>query len=131
MARWECVVPQLPVRDVPAAQAWYRDMLGLDINWIWDNDFGSVGRHHVELFLYASDDPQRAYVSFFVDDVDAVYEACRASGGEIVSPLEQKPWNVREFSLRDADGHVLRIGTGVETDEEPRESTMLEKEATR
>jgi uncharacterized glyoxalase superfamily protein PhnB len=42
--------------------------------------------------------------------VESIYERCRDRGGEIVGDLEAKPWGVREFSIRDPDGHVLRIG---------------------
>ncbi len=114
MARFQFCVPQLPVRAVAAAQSWYRDVLGLGINWLWNDDFGSVGQDCVELFLYESGEPQPVEVFIFVDDVDAVYASCRANGGAIVGELEQKPWNVREFAMRDPDGNLLRIGTGVE-----------------
>jgi len=114
MARFQFCVPQLPVRDVAAAQSWYRDVLGLGVNWIWNDDFGSVGQDCVELFLYESDEPHPVCVSIFVDDVDAVFASCREHGGEIVSELEQKAWNVREFTIQDPDGNLLRIGTGVD-----------------
>jgi catechol 2,3-dioxygenase-like lactoylglutathione lyase family enzyme len=121
MATWTCVVPQLPVRDVPAAQVWYRDVLGLATNWIWSDDFGSVGEDAVELYLYRHPDPHPVYVSLYVHDVDAMHDACRERGAEIASELEDKPWNVREFTLRDRDGHLLRIGTEIEADEVPPE----------
>ena len=105
-------MPNLPVRDVPAAQRWYREVLGFEINWIWNDDFGSVGGDRVELFLFESDDPKPAICSLFVDDVDLVYDGVRERGGEIVSALELKPWDVREFSVRDPDGNVFRIGAG-------------------
>jgi catechol 2,3-dioxygenase-like lactoylglutathione lyase family enzyme len=108
---WTCVIPNLPTRDVPAAQEWYRDALGLEVKWIWEDNFGSVGSGYVELFLYEADDPKPVVCSVFVDDVDAVYERSRERGGEIVSELEPKPWGLREFSLRDPDGNVLRIGS--------------------
>jgi catechol 2,3-dioxygenase-like lactoylglutathione lyase family enzyme len=47
---WEFLVPNLPVRDVRAAQRWYADVLGFGINWLWEDNFGSVGRDQVELF---------------------------------------------------------------------------------
>jgi hypothetical protein len=88
---WQFLVPNLPVRDVPTAQEWYRDTLGLGINWIWEDNFGSVGADCVELFLYESDEPRPAICSVFVDDVEAIYERARERGGEIVSELELKP----------------------------------------
>jgi catechol 2,3-dioxygenase-like lactoylglutathione lyase family enzyme len=113
-AHWKFLVPNLPVRDVPAAQEWYREVFGLGINWLWEDNFGSVGEHRVELFLYESDDPQPGICSIFVDDVDAVYERCREHEAEIVSELVLKPWNVREFTVRDPDGNRFRIGKSVE-----------------
>jgi catechol 2,3-dioxygenase-like lactoylglutathione lyase family enzyme len=110
LVAWEFLVPNLPVRDVQAAQRWFEDVLGLGVNWLWEENFGSVGRDHVELFLYASEAPRPTTCSIFVDDVESIYERCRERGGEIVSDLEAKPWGVREFSIRDPDGHVLRIG---------------------
>jgi uncharacterized glyoxalase superfamily protein PhnB len=105
---WQFLVPNLPVRDVPAALEWYGDTLGLGINWIWEDNFGSVGMDHVELFLYESNEPRPVICSVFVDDVDALHERCRA-GGSVSSELELKPWGVREFSIQDPDGNVLRI----------------------
>lgn len=114
MATWAFLVPNLPVRDVPAAQEWYRDVLGLEINWIWEANFGSVGRDNVELFRAEHDDARPVVCSVFVDDVDVVHDQCRERGGDIVEELELKPWGVREFSVRDPDGNVLRIGHGEE-----------------
>jgi catechol 2,3-dioxygenase-like lactoylglutathione lyase family enzyme len=109
---WQSVAPNLPVPDVPAAQEWYRAMLGLEINWIWEDDFGSVGSDSFEVFLYESDSPKAVVCSLFVDldDLHVVYERCREQGGEVVSELERKPWGLQEFSVRDPGGNVLRIG---------------------
>jgi catechol 2,3-dioxygenase-like lactoylglutathione lyase family enzyme len=124
---WQFLVPNLPVRDVQAAQEWYRDTLGLGINWLWEDNFGSVGADCVELFLYESDEPRPVICSVFVNDVEEIYERARERGGEIVSELESKPWNVREFSVRDPDGNVLRIGTGVDEPAASEEVTTVEQ----
>jgi catechol 2,3-dioxygenase-like lactoylglutathione lyase family enzyme len=126
MTRWTFCVPILPARDMPVAQAWYCDVLGLGVNWIWKDDFGSVGKDCVELFLYESVEPQPGMCSLFVDDVDVVHAHAAERGAEIVSPLEDKPWNVREFSVRDPNGNVLRIGTGVAAEAPPAEFTFSE-----
>jgi catechol 2,3-dioxygenase-like lactoylglutathione lyase family enzyme len=125
MPRWNFLVPNLAVRDVETSQRWYRDVVGFGINWIWEDNFGSVGMDHVELFLYASDEPRPAICSIFVDDVETVYSRCRERGAEIVSELELKPWNVREFSLRDPDGNMLRIGRGEEGEPLPEQFTVV------
>jgi predicted enzyme related to lactoylglutathione lyase len=127
MAAWTCVIPQFGVRDVPVAQRWYRDVLGLEIKWLWEDSFGSVGRDLVEIFLFATDDPKPSWCSLFVDDVDGVYDAVRERGGEIESALETKPWNVREFTVRDPDGNCLRVGEGVESPVERPELSVPER----
>jgi uncharacterized glyoxalase superfamily protein PhnB len=127
MTRWNFCVPIFPARDVAAAQAWYRDVLGLGVNWIWNDDFGSVGQDHVELFLHERFEPRPGLCSVFVDDVDAVHAHAAERGAEIVSPLEEKPWNVREFAVRDPDGNVLRIGTSVPAGSPPVEFTFPEE----
>jgi catechol 2,3-dioxygenase-like lactoylglutathione lyase family enzyme len=118
------LVPNLPVRDVPASQAFYRDVLGFRVNWIWDDNFGSVGNGEIALFLYESAEPAPVICSIFLDDVEGFYDRCRERGAEIVSELELKPWGVREFSLRDPDGNIFRIGRGEQPSTELAEFTI-------
>jgi uncharacterized glyoxalase superfamily protein PhnB len=58
------------------------------------------------------------WLSIFVDDVDAVYARCVQEGLEITRPPVDEVWDVREFHLRHPDGHMFRIGTGLEEEEE-------------
>ena len=46
----------------------------------------------------------------FAEDVDATYEEMKASGANIVEPLEKKPWGLRQFTVDDPDGNRLWIG---------------------
>ncbi|WP_423832660.1 VOC family protein [Streptomyces manipurensis] len=48
-------------------------------------------------------------MSVEVDDVDAVYEAVRGSGAEIVHPLQDEDWGVRRFFVRDPNGLVVNV----------------------
>ncbi len=45
-----------------------------------------------------------------VADADSYYHHVSASGAEILSPIEDKPWGMREFSVRSPDGHRITIG---------------------
>jgi uncharacterized glyoxalase superfamily protein PhnB len=49
-----------------------------------------------------------------VDDVDEMHKHCVAAGLEITFPPTDMPWNVREMHLRHPDGHVFRVGHGLE-----------------
>jgi catechol 2,3-dioxygenase-like lactoylglutathione lyase family enzyme len=107
----EPLVPNLAVRDVPASQDYYRDVFGAEVKWIWDDTFGSVCLGPHEVFLYQSEESRPAICSIFVDDVDAVHAEMTGRGAEVVEELGLRPWGVREFSVRDPDGNVFRIGT--------------------
>ena len=51
-------------------------------------------------------------MSWWVEDVDAVYQECVRQGIEVTWPPTDMPWNVREMHVRHPDGHVFRIGKG-------------------
>ena len=48
-----------------------------------------------------------------VDDADAYYQRTVAAGAEIIEPIRNEPWGMREFGLRTVDGHRLMIGQEV------------------
>lgn len=48
-----------------------------------------------------------------VDNVDSYYEELKAKHVAILSPLETKPWEMREFSVRSPEGHRMMIGQWV------------------
>ena len=45
-----------------------------------------------------------------VADADEYYSALKAKGAELLSQIEDKPWQMREFALRTVDGHRITIG---------------------
>jgi catechol 2,3-dioxygenase-like lactoylglutathione lyase family enzyme len=45
-----------------------------------------------------------------VDDAQGYYDEVRARGAEVPSPLSDKPWGMREFSVRSPEGHRITIG---------------------
>jgi catechol 2,3-dioxygenase-like lactoylglutathione lyase family enzyme len=111
---WRGITPQLPVADVAASQAWYRDVLGLEIAWTRGESFGAVRGRNVELFLARSDPPHApSTCCVLVEDADFAYALCRERNAAIAEPIASTPWGTREFALRDPDGHLLRIGHSI------------------
>jgi uncharacterized glyoxalase superfamily protein PhnB len=111
--RFEHVVPILTVRNIPASIDYYVDKLGFQKKWEWGDPpaFACVGRDQVELFLSQSaKDPPGAWISVFVQDIDALYETYKKSGAIIREPPADYPWGVREMTIEDLDGHRMRIG---------------------
>ena len=114
----EQLVPILNVSDVEAGVAWF-GKLGWNKGFDWRGtpggpvDFGAVTAGDNEIFLCRDGQGGRgddgAWMSIWVDDVDAVHERALAAGLEITHPPTDEPWNVREFHVRHPDGHVFRI----------------------
>ena len=110
---WRGITPQLPVADVAASQRWYRDVMGFEIAWTRGESFGAVRVHGVELFLARSDSPRASTLCVLVDDADFAYAVCRERNAEVVESISETRWGTREFTVRDPDGHELRIGHSV------------------
>lgn len=45
-----------------------------------------------------------------VDDADAYHREVRPKAPDRVSAIEDKPWGMREFSVRTPDGHRIMVG---------------------
>ena len=99
--------PQLPVQDVALAQTYYRDRLGFQIEWQHDDGrIGAVSHGECAIFFRATDGPiHPATFWVFVQDVDATYEEFVELKAEIVDPIGNKPWSMRQFTVQDLHGH--------------------------
>ena len=103
--------PELPVRDLAAALAHYRDRLGFEMAW---HDaagrIAGVARGECAIFLRESDAPVHPVTLWiYAEDIDAAHEAFAVQGAEVIAPLETKPWGLRQFTLRDGDGHLIHV----------------------
>jgi uncharacterized glyoxalase superfamily protein PhnB len=115
----QTVAPFLLVRNVKAAAAYYSDKLGFSAPSFWGDPplFTIVRRDGVAVMLRqvradesfqpnaALEDCLDAY--FRVKDADALYNEFAASGAALVCPPEDQPYMMREFQVRDLDGHLL------------------------
>ena len=132
------ITPVLNVSSIQESFAWFAK-LGWKKAWDWGDppDFGSVCSGEFEIFLSENSQggrgksavsmtsgPQGAegadkgtWVCILVDDVDAIYRKCLAEGLEVTWPPTDMPWNLREMHVRHPDGHVFRIGHGLDSDD--------------
>ena len=104
-------VPELPVTDVERAQRHYRDALGFDVGWLdAGNQIGSVTRGDIAIFFRRRPPPFEPAVNWiFAPDVDATYRELLSRGANIVDPIEDKPWGLRQFTVEDVDGNRFHI----------------------
>ncbi|MFC3996885.1 VOC family protein [Nocardiopsis sediminis] len=108
------IVPNIHTRDLGGSRAFY-GALGLDevmdLGWIVTLASPSVPTAQVGLATHDETGPVVPDISIEVDDVDAVHAAMRATGAEIVHPLQDEEWGVRRFFVRDPDGRVVNVLT--------------------
>jgi uncharacterized glyoxalase superfamily protein PhnB len=78
-------------------------------------DYACVALADAELFLCEHGQGQPGtWLYLFIDDVETYYARVQGRGVTIVSALRDEPWGMREFALKDPDGHVLRVGSSSE-----------------
>ena len=111
------VVAVLPCADVKATAAYYRDVLGFTIDETYVGDaWTMLWADQCQLFLSHDPDAARrscAQLLITVADVDAIYAEHRRRGASVVRPIEDKPWGLREYTLADRHGNLLRIAMPV------------------
>lgn len=113
------ITPILNVTDLAASFEWFAKA-GWVKCWDWQDpgddsaSFGAVGSGECEIFLCREAQGGRGtWMTVWVEDVDAIHEACVRQGLEVLCPPVDEPWGVREFHLRHPDGHVFRISKGI------------------
>lgn len=116
------VMPILQVSDVTRSAAFYRDKLGFNVNNTWGDgpEFAIIQRGKVTIALDRSRDdgpvPVNQYWAayVYVDDADAIHAEFEQRGVDIVRGLENSFYGMREFDVRDPDGHILAFAHDLE-----------------
>jgi len=112
----------LAVPNLEASGAFYQDVLGFTVHEIGDSGWRIFRRDSCRIMaghcpdaIPAQDLGDHSYFGYFVvDDIEADYERAVAKGAELIKPLRDEPWGMREFGLRTVDGHRIMIGQNLE-----------------
>jgi catechol 2,3-dioxygenase-like lactoylglutathione lyase family enzyme len=114
--------PGLAVPDVLAAIEFYTSRLGFTLGFTWGEpvEMAGVNLGEVQVFLNrGAPSPAGVAVSFLVGDADELYEFHRAAGVEIAEPIEDRPYGIRDYAVRDLNGYVLGFGHYIYTVGDP------------
>ena len=111
----------LTVNDIDASVAWYRDVVGFDVETP-EQGGAMVTAANLKFYLHQDDFQKgrdrekgtalRVYLETD-QDVDEVAASIRARGGTLESEPVTQPWGVRVFGLADPDGFKFSIGKPV------------------
>lgn len=111
--------PEIPVADLEAGLAWYRDRFGFTVDWADPAlELGQVSRGASRFFLsgpgYRRGAVHGGPILLWVNladrrAVDALHAEWAAAGVAVEAGPAAKPWKLYEFSAPDPDGNVLRV----------------------
>jgi catechol 2,3-dioxygenase-like lactoylglutathione lyase family enzyme len=115
---------ELCVSDFEQSISWFERVLGFRAIARDANEYAELSRGETTLQLAADDAPywksepsrllppgQRGSgveIVLVVDNVDAVYRQAQQAGADIVRPLADYSWHMRQFWVRHPDGYLIR-----------------------
>src|SRR5216683_5288703 len=115
---------ELCVSDFEQSITWFEHVLGFRVVARDANEYAELSRGETSLQLAADDAPywkperprllppgQRGSgveIVLLVDHVDAVYRQAQQARADIVRPLAEYPWHMRQFWVRHPDGYLIR-----------------------
>jgi uncharacterized glyoxalase superfamily protein PhnB len=111
--------PHLPVKDVRETVKWYVENLGFGEEWYYNDPVtdGGCRRDEMRVLFGVSSStfrtPEDLSLILFVDNVDEVYLEIQQRGLPVISPLKTYDYGIREFSIRDCNGYILRFSESV------------------
>lgn len=108
----------IAVHNLDVSAAFYRDVLGFEVRMIEDPGWRFFVRDNCMVMAGecrnerpASETGDHSYFAYFVvEDIDAEFARVCGAGAEIIKPLRDEPWGMREFGLRTPDGHRMMFG---------------------
>jgi predicted lactoylglutathione lyase len=112
-------VPEIPVRDINEAIAYYQNNLGFTVDWS-DEELGLAGisNGNCRMFLANSDfrkacgnvGPVLIWLNLeSKDEVNDLYRLWSSSNAKLISEPQSKPWGLHEFTAKDLDGNLFRV----------------------
>jgi GNAT superfamily N-acetyltransferase/uncharacterized glyoxalase superfamily protein PhnB len=122
--------PILAVKDVQETVLYWHQVLGFPGKWTWGEppNYGGVSWQGV--FIQFSQDPELASVSkgnsifIRVQHLETLYHFHQNKKVEIVEPLENKPWGMAGYTVREINGYYI-IFAGAVISERKKSSSEL------
>jgi uncharacterized glyoxalase superfamily protein PhnB len=112
-------VPEIPVKDINEAAAYYQRNLGFSLDWGGEElGLAGISKGNCRIFLanqefrkeYGNVGPTLTWLNLeSKEEVDELYRAWCASEAKLMSAPESKPWGLHEFTAADLDGNLFRV----------------------
>src|SRR5712692_3598446 len=115
---------EICVSDFEQSIQWFENVLGFRVVARDANKYAELTRGETSIQLAADDapywEPERSRllppgqrgsgveIDLLVENVDAVYHQAQQARADIVRPLADYPWHMRQFWVRHPDGYLIR-----------------------
>lgn len=110
----ESVNPGFMVKDVKEAADFYCNKLGFKQEFMWGEPprFAALSLDKISVHLLTNDnnEPAGGMAYFPVDDAESLYTFHKNNGVEILEPIEDRPYDMRDYLVRDPYGNKLAFG---------------------
>ncbi len=115
----QSIVPILFVRDVTASAAFYHEILGFAVDFLYGTPpfYGSVSRGAARLHLrfvhrpnftdLAAREVSLILATVEVSDVEGLFTEFQKRGAVFPQAPTKQPWGGTDFHVRDPDGNVI------------------------
>jgi catechol 2,3-dioxygenase-like lactoylglutathione lyase family enzyme len=110
------IAPVFRVENLERALAWYRDKLGFEVEFNYENLYASVMRDACHIHLKCATPAARDQAAFernehldacvIVTNAEDLSRSLAAKGAAFSVPLRKVPYGT-EFYVRDPDGYIL------------------------
>ena len=113
--KFEGLSPVFPVSDIPSALIFYCKALGFELGWTWGDPptHASVGRGQIDIMLTLNPSKAgRGDVYVGLKEVDSYFAELQARHVQL-GELADRPYGMRDFSVRDSDGNRLVFGESI------------------
>ena len=117
------------VNDLPVMVDFYRDVLGVEIEWDGQGPYAEFKHAGIRFAMYARAElprllgqkpgfPEGLNGTFELaidlphyQDVDGEFERVVQAGGRAVYPPRLEPWGMRSSMIADPEGNLIEIGS--------------------
>ncbi len=126
------VEPILAVRDVAETISYWHDSLGFPDKWTWGEPPNHGGVSWQGVYVQFSLDAKLASISkgnsifIRVRNLEALYKFHQNKNVEIVEPLENKPWGMAGYTVREINGYYVIFAGASIVIREKIEATLAE-----
>jgi uncharacterized glyoxalase superfamily protein PhnB len=112
----------IAVPNLARSAAFYRDVLGFTVHEMGDPGWRWFERDACVILAGECPDAMppaalgdHSYFAYVqVEDIDALHAELTGRSAELIKPLRDEPWGMREFGVRTIDGHRMMLGESVQ-----------------